>query len=92
MDFLNPKNHNYFKSSFKHLKMIILKKYFVILFTFLIASWYEIENGRNLLVSISSKYSYFKPVFNYTRKTLKRDSNPSKLWHPSVLSISSVWL
>ncbi len=36
----------------------------------LIASWFEIGNGKKMLLSISSKYSYFKPVFNYIRKGL----------------------
>ncbi len=35
----------------------------------LIASWFEIGKGK-LLLSISSKYSYFTPIFNYTRKGL----------------------
>jgi len=26
LNFLNPKNYNYFKSPFKHLRIIILKK------------------------------------------------------------------
>jgi len=38
MDFLNPKNCNYLKSPFKHLKIIIKKKSLVIFFIFLIAS------------------------------------------------------
>ncbi len=36
----------------------------------LIASWFEIGNGKKMLFSISFKYSYFKLVFNYIRKGL----------------------
>jgi hypothetical protein len=31
---------------------------------------FKIGNGKKMLFSISSKYSYLKPIFNYTRKGL----------------------
>ncbi len=42
-----------------------------------------------MLLSISSKYSYYKPAFNYTRKTFEKDYNPSKLWHLNVFFLES---
>jgi hypothetical protein len=39
-----------------------------------------------MLLSISSKYSYSKPIFNYPRNDFKRDSNPPKFSHPTVFS------
>ncbi len=42
---------------------------FEIYFICLITSWFEIGNGI-LKKSISSKYSYFKPIFNYIKKGL----------------------
>jgi hypothetical protein len=44
----------------------------VIFYICLITSWFEIGNGKKKLLSISFKYSYFKPIFNYTRKGLKK--------------------
>jgi hypothetical protein len=42
---------------------------------------------EKLLISISCKYSYFKPIFIYIRKRLsKKDYNPSKLSHLNVFS------
>jgi hypothetical protein len=50
--FLNPKNCNYIYIPFKHLKKITII-FFVIFFICLIASWFEIENGKKMLLSIS---------------------------------------
>jgi len=65
---LNFKNYNYFKSFFKCLKIISSKIFFICPIT----SWFEIGNGKKMLLSISSKYSYFKPVFNYTKKDFEK--------------------
>jgi hypothetical protein len=46
----------------------------VVFFICLITSWVEIGNGKKMLLSILTKYSYFKPVFNYTRKGLWKGS------------------
>jgi hypothetical protein len=66
--FLNPKNYNYFKSPFKHLKIIIKKNSFVIFFICLIAS-FELGNGKK---------SYFHyhlniHILNQFLTTLKND-------------------
>jgi hypothetical protein len=67
--FLNSKNYNYFKSSFKHLKIYICKKSFDIFLMCFIASCWNWKWKKKLL-SISPKYSYLKLIFNYTRKKL----------------------
>ncbi len=67
-NFFNKKNYNYFLK-IKHLQILLIIS-FEILFICLIASWFEIGNGKKMLFSISPKYSYFKPIFNYTRKGL----------------------
>jgi hypothetical protein len=46
----------------------LLSIYIYIYFLCFIASWFEIGFGKKKLLSISFKYSYFKPIFNYTRK------------------------
>ncbi len=33
----------------------------------------KLEMEKKLLFSISSKYSYFKPVFNYIRKDFEKE-------------------
>jgi hypothetical protein len=55
---------------FRSIKKLLFKKKFVIFFICLITSWFEIGNGNKMLLSISSKYSYFKPIFNYIGKGL----------------------
>jgi hypothetical protein len=52
MSFLNSQKNSYFKFPFKHLKIIIWKKYFVILFIRLTASWFEIGKGKNATFNI----------------------------------------
>jgi hypothetical protein len=67
--FLNPKIYNYFKSSFKHLKKIILKKYFMILFVCLITSWFEIGNGKKCYF----QYHLNIHILSQFSTTLKKD-------------------
>jgi hypothetical protein len=65
--FLNPKNYNYFESNFKHLKINKFLLWFLnIYYSIMIWNW----KWKKMLLLISSKYSYFKPIFNYTRKGL----------------------
>ncbi len=45
-----------------------LKIHWMIFLICLITSWFEIGNGKKMLLSISFKYSYFKPIFNYIKK------------------------
>jgi hypothetical protein len=92
--FHNPKNYTYLKSHFKHLKNII-KKNFMIFFIWLITSWFEIENGKKKLLSISFKYSYFKPFFNYTQKGLWKGILIHQNWATLVcfhLASFAMWL
>jgi hypothetical protein len=66
--FLDPKNYNYFKSPFKHLKIIIKKIPFVIFCICLIAS-FEPGNGNKC-------YFHYHPnihILNQFLTTLKND-------------------
>jgi hypothetical protein len=65
MDIINPKDCNDFKSPFKHLKTIILC-FFNMYYNIIIWNW----KWKKKLLSISSKYSYFKLLFNYNKKGL----------------------
>jgi hypothetical protein len=47
MDFLNSKNYEYFFLNLSILKLLFFKKLFWDYFICLIASWFEIGNGKN---------------------------------------------
>ncbi len=64
-----PKSVIIFKNPFKHLKKLLKENSFVIFFMFYIIMIWNWK-WKKWLLSISSKYSYFKPIFNYTRKGL----------------------
>jgi len=70
MKILKSQKIYYLKSHCKHFK-IIIKRIFC---DFFISSWFEIGNGKKIL-SVSSKYSYFKPIFNYTKKDFEKGFN-----------------
>jgi hypothetical protein len=69
-NFFNPKKYNYLKSLFKHLKIIIFKNLFRDIFnmSYIIMIWNW--KWKKMLFSISFKYSYFKPIFKYSKKKL----------------------
>ncbi len=66
--FQNPKNCNYLKSLLIILKNYFKKNYdmFHMSYNITTLNW----KWKKMLFSISSKYSYFMPVFNYTKKKL----------------------
>jgi hypothetical protein len=78
--FQNPKYCNYFKSIFKHLEIIILEILFCHIFymSYSIMTWNW--KWKKMLFSLSSKYSYFKPIFNYTRKGFWKGILICQIW------------